>query len=61
MVDKHFNSKQIGGVKVIDKQTRLKQQRLILELHRYRLCGKEERQELEYKVQQSAKVYSKPI
>jgi TnpA family transposase len=61
VIERHFNAKQIGGIKVIDKQTRLKQQRLILELHRYRLCGKEERQELEYKAQQSAKVYSKPI
>jgi Domain of unknown function (DUF4158) len=61
VIESHFNSKQIGAIKVIDKQTRLKQQRLILELHRYRLCGKEERQELEQKAQQSAKVYSKLI
>lgn len=61
IIEQHFNSKQIGGIKVIDKQTRLKQQRLILELHRYRLCGKEERLDLEQKAQQSAKVYSKPI
>jgi Domain of unknown function (DUF4158) len=61
IIEQYFNSKQIGGIKVIDKQTRLKQQRLILELYRYRLCGKEERQELEQKAQQSAKVYSKPI
>jgi Domain of unknown function (DUF4158) len=61
IIEQYFNSKQIGGIKVIDKQTRLKQQRLILELHRYRLCGKEERQELEQKAQQSAKVYSKPV
>jgi Domain of unknown function (DUF4158) len=61
IIEQYFNSKQLGGIKVIDKQTRLKQQRLILELHRYRLCGKEERQELERKAQQSAKVYSKPI
>lgn len=61
IIEQYFNSKQIGGIKVIDKQTRLKQQRLILELHRYHLCGKEERQELEHKAQQSAKVYSKPV
>jgi hypothetical protein len=40
IIEQYFNSKQLGGIKVIDKQTRLKQQRLILELHRYRLCGK---------------------
>ncbi|OYE01953.1 Tn3 family transposase [Nostoc sp. 'Peltigera membranacea cyanobiont' 232] len=61
IIEQHFNSKQIGGIKVIDKQTRLKQQRLILKLHRYRLCGKEERLDLEQKAQQSAKIYSKPI
>ena len=60
VIERYLDAKQIGGIKVIDKQTRLKQQRLILELHRYRLCGKEERQELERKAQQSAKVYSKP-
>ena len=35
VIERHFNAQQIGGIKVIDKQTRLKQQRLILELHRY--------------------------
>jgi TnpA family transposase len=61
ITEQYFNGKQIGGIKVIDKQTRLKQQRLILELHSYRLCGKEERLELEQKAQQSAMVYSKPV
>jgi Domain of unknown function (DUF4158)/Tn3 transposase DDE domain len=61
IMEQHFDSRQIGGITVIDKQTRLKQQRLILELHGYRNCTKEERQELEQKARQSAMVYSKPI
>jgi hypothetical protein len=42
-MERHFDSRQIGGITVIDKQTRLKQQRLILELYGYRNCTKEER------------------
>ncbi len=61
IIEQHFDSRKIGGIKVIDKQTRLKQQRLILELYSYRSCGKQERQELEQKAQQSAMVYNKPI
>jgi TnpA family transposase len=61
IMEQHFDSRQIGGITVIDKQTRLKQQRLILELYGYRNCTKEERQELEQKGQQSAMIYSKPI
>jgi hypothetical protein len=61
IMEQHFDSRQIGGITVIDKQTRLKQQRLILELYGYRNCTKEERQELEQRARQSAMVYSKPI
>jgi Domain of unknown function (DUF4158) len=50
-----------SGITVIDKQTRLKQQRLIVELYGYRNFTKEERQELEQRARQSAMVYSKPI
>jgi TnpA family transposase len=62
VVNQYFPSRQIEEVfKVIDKQTRLKQQRLILKLYNYRSCGKDERLELELKAQQSAIVYSKPV
>lgn len=61
IIEQHFDSRQIGEMKEIDQQTRLKQQRLILELYSYRSCGKQERQELKQKAQQSAMVYSKPI
>ncbi len=61
VMEQYFSSRQMEGVTVIDNQTRLKQQRLILELYSYRSCGKQERQELEKKAQQSAMVYSKPI
>jgi TnpA family transposase len=33
IMEQHFDGRQIGGITVIDKQTRLKQQRLILELY----------------------------
>jgi len=45
----------------ITKVTRLKQQRLILVLCNYRICGAEERRKLETKAQQVAIVCSKPI
>jgi TnpA family transposase len=61
IIEQYFSCRQREGVTVIDNQTRLKQQRLILELYGYRSCGKQERQELEQKAQQSAMVYSKPI
>jgi hypothetical protein len=61
VLKQHFNSRQIEFFKGIDKQTRLKQQRLILKLYSYRICAKDERQELELKAQQLAIVYSKPV
>jgi TnpA family transposase len=45
----------------LSKVTRLKQRRSILELCRYRLCGAEERRQLEVKARQAAKISSKPI
>ena len=61
ILKQYFNSQQIEVSKGIDKQTRLKQQRLILKLYSYRLCSKDERQKLELKAQQLAIVYSKPV
>jgi Domain of unknown function (DUF4158) len=59
IMERHFDSRQLGGITVIDKQTRLKQQRLILELYGYRNCTKEERQELEQKISnESIKYYA---
>ena len=45
----------------ITKVTWHKQRRLILELCQYRLCAAEERQQLETKARQAAKISSKPI
>jgi len=45
----------------ITKVTRLKQQRLILLLCNYRVCGLGERRKLEIRAQQSAMICSKPI
>jgi len=57
----HFNRQQREVIKVIDKKTRLKQQRLILKLHSYRSCGASERHQLEIKANQAAMVCSKPL
>jgi hypothetical protein len=45
----------------ITKVTRLRQRRLILDLHNYRLCDAGIRQKLALKARQAAKVSSKPI
>ncbi len=45
----------------INKVTRLKQQRLILELLHYRSCGEEEWLQLRRKAQQVARISSRPI
>src|SRR5262249_29966440 len=45
----------------ITKVTRLRQQRFILALYHYRLCGAQERQQLATKAQQAARVDSKPV
>jgi TnpA family transposase len=45
----------------ITKVTRLRQQRFILDLYHYRLCGAQKRQQLETKAQQAARVDSKPV
>lgn len=45
----------------ITKVTRLKQQRLILELFNYRSCGVEERQKLQAKARQAAMVCANPV
>jgi len=45
----------------ITKVTRLKQRRSILELCRYRLCGAQERRQLQAKARQAARVSAKPI
>ncbi len=45
----------------ISKDTHTKHRRIVMELCRYRLCEAEERQKLEVKTAQLAKVSSKPI
>jgi Domain of unknown function (DUF4158) len=45
----------------ITKVTRLRQQRFILALYHYRLCGTPERQHLATKAPQAARVDSKPV
>ena len=45
----------------ITKVTRLRQQRVILELFRYRTCDAEQRRALAHKAQQAARISAKPI
>lgn len=45
----------------ITKVTRLKQRRSILDLYRYRLCGAQERQQLQAKARQVARISCQPI
>ena len=54
-------NKKITGLSAVDKDTRLKQQRLILERFNYRSCNEEERSRLEVKARQAAMVCGKPI
>jgi len=60
IIEQHFPNFQLPDFE-ITKVTRLKQQRLILELCNYRSCGAKERQKLETKARQVAMVCSKPI
>ena len=46
---------------MVNKRTILRQRRFILELFGYRTCAAEERQQLQTRARQAAKVSSKPI
>ena len=59
--EQHFNARDFDGLSALEKRTRLRQQRLILELFNYRNCNDEEREKLNTKAQQSAVVSGKPI
>ncbi len=61
VLEQYFPNEQLADSGAVDKQTRLKQQRFILELQDYRSCDSEERQKLETKAQRSALICSKPI
>ncbi len=56
----HDNNK-ILNLKPIDKDTRLKQQRLIHEVFNYRHCDAYERQQIVAKARKAATVCNKPI
>jgi Domain of unknown function (DUF4158) len=61
ILQQHFSSAKIDDPSPVNKRTRLRQQRLILELYNYRNCGTEQRQALEAKARQAAMVSAKPI
>ena len=57
----YFPQHVMTDVNPIDKDTRLKQQRMILALCQYRSCDRAHRQHLEAKARQAARVCAKPI
>lgn len=61
VLTQHFNDSTIKDFSRIGKATRLKQQRVVLELTNYRMCGPKERQHLETKARTVAVVCGKPI
>ena len=61
VLEQHFDNGKLDDLSAIDKLTRLKQQRRILELFNYRSCGARERQQLVIRAQQMATVSGKPI
>lgn len=61
MLGEHFGGIEITDLTPIVKLTRLKQQRLILELFNYRDCNSEERQKMGEKARKAAALCSKPI
>lgn len=58
---RYFPHAPIEELSAVNKRTNLRQRRLILELYHYRPCGAQERQQLDAKARQAARVSSKPI
>lgn len=61
ILEQYFPHIQLDDLQPVNKRTNLRQRRLILELCQYQLCGAEERQQLEVKARQAAKISSKPV
>jgi TnpA family transposase len=61
ILNQYFGSSKVLDMTSIDKSTRLKQQKLILQLFNYRSCEAEERQNVEAKAFVAVSVCCKPI
>ncbi len=61
ILERYFPHIKLDDLQPVNKRTNLRQRRLILELCRYRFCGAEERQHLQAKARQAAKISSKPV
>lgn len=57
----YFPDERIDDLSALNKRTIFNQRRLILDLYHYRSCDEEERQNIEHKARQAARVSSKPI
>ena len=61
VLQQHFGGRTLEDWKAVDKKTRLKQQRLILQLFRSRVCTSEDRANLNAKAAHAAAVCGKPV
>lgn len=61
VLKRHFADNRTTGVTAVDRDTRSRQQSVILSLFAYRHCNAPERQRLEEKARQAAKVCGKPL
>jgi hypothetical protein len=61
VLEQHFNSENIAEISFVDRDTRLRQQYIILDLFGYRNCNAPERRRLEEKARQAATVCGKPL
>lgn len=59
--EQYFPNEQIDELSALNKRTIFHQRRLILDLYHYRSCEEAERQNIEHKARQAARVSSKPI
>ncbi len=61
VLEQHFSNKNIAEISFVDRDTRVRQQYIILDLFGYRNCNAPERRRLEEKARQAATVCGKPL
>jgi hypothetical protein len=61
ILKQHFPEYKVEGLTLVNKRTRLKQQKLILELFNYRACGSIEKNQIETKAHKAVAVCCKPV
>jgi TnpA family transposase len=61
ILEQHFPECKVEDLTLVNKRTRLKQQKLILELFNYRACGSIEKNQIETKAHKAVAVCCKPV